>query len=771
MKPNSHKKQASHKLLAQAIAVQEQGALGEAERLFHASLAMDPKNQWTLFSLAVISLNRQDAPVALQFLDRAVAAAPNVAALWHARGAALTRMERRDDALSSFDRAIKLDPRHVDALNDSAALLLKMASRKEALERFNRILTIEPNAKALFNLSTILAESIVDADLVQSIAHLEQLVALRPDHGFAIGQLTYQKLHVCNWSNFSQANLDVISGVRAGIRSCSPIPFMVMSSEAQDHQMCARTYAKFYFPPTPPPLWRGERYQHNRIRVAYVSPDFRDHPVGQLMTGVLERHDKSRFETIAISVSHNDGGPRRARLVKAFDQFIDAESMTTGEIAAMMHRMKIDIAVDLAGYTALTGSAVFSHRPAPVQVGFLGFPGTLGTDFMDYILADCHVIPPEHKSFYNEKVVYLPDTYLPTDDSLVVSPRTPSRTECGLPETAFVFCSFSHDHKISPPLFEVWMRLLQQIPDSVLWLMSRIDLSASNLRREAERRGIDPNRLVFARRLPLIEEHLARYRQADLFLDTFPYNAHTTAADALLVGLPVLTCMGNAFPSRVAGSLLHAIGLPELITHSLEAYEALALGLARDPDRLTAIRAKLHANRSTHPLFNTDLYCRNLEAVFATLHAHQFPASDLPVATGVQDYLRQAILLQQNGLEAEAEELFRKCIEINPKDPLALYAIGTILVARNNPATTLNFLDHAVSMADQYAPLWFAHGIALAQTGRREDALASYDKALKLEPNYLPALTNSCVLLQELQQAQAAQERYHRILLINKAAV
>jgi predicted O-linked N-acetylglucosamine transferase (SPINDLY family) len=229
--------------------------------------------------------------------------------------------------------------------------------------------------------------------------------------------------------------------------------------------------------------------------------------------------------------------------------------------------------------------------------------------------------------------------------------------------------------------------------------------------------------------------------------------------------------MGNAFPSRVAGSLLHAIGLPELITHSLEAYEALALGLARDPDRLTAIRAKLHANRSTHPLFNTDLYCRNLEAVFATLHAHQFPASDLPVATGVQDYLRQAILLQQNGLEAEAEELFRKCIEINPKDPLALYAIGTILVARNNPATTLNFLDHAVSMADQYAPLWFAHGIALAQTGRREDALASYDMALKLEPNYLPALTNSCVLLQELQQAQAAQERYHRILLINKAAV
>jgi predicted O-linked N-acetylglucosamine transferase (SPINDLY family) len=768
MKPRSNKKQASHELLARAVAMQEQGLLDEAERLFHASLALNSRNQWALYSLGVIALSRQDSPRALQFLDRAVTAAPHLAALWHARGAVLARLDRREDGLDSLNRAIKLDPHHVDALNDSAALLLKISRRKDALERLRQVLSIEPDAKALFNISTILAESIVDADLVQSVAYLEQLVALYPNHNFAVGQLAYQKLHLCNWSNFAHANQEVIGGVRAGNRSCSPIPFMVMSSEACDQQTCAITYAKSFFPPPLPPLWQGEPYVHERIRIAYVSPDFRDHPVGQLMAGVLERHDKSRFEVIAISVSHDDGGSRRKRLVAAVEQFIDAENMTTREMASLMHRMEIDIAVDLAGYTAQTGSAIFSHRPAPVQVNFLGFPGTLGTDFMDYILADRHVIPPENTPFFNEKVLYLPDAYLPTDDSLEASPNTPSRTECGLPEIGFVFCAFSHDHKISPSLFEVWMRLLRQIPGSVLWLMSRTELSANNLRKEAELREVDSSRLLFATRLPQIEDHLARYRQADLFLDTYPYNAHTTAADALSVGLPVITCMGNAFPSRVAGSLLHAIGLSELITHSIVEYETLALKLASDPGQLAAVKAKLRTNHNTHPLFKTELYCRNLETAFEKIYVGRCPAKKESGDAVLQDSLMQAVLLQQNGRDVEAEALFRKCNEINPKHPLPLYGIGTILVARNNPSVALDFLDQAVSEASPYAPLWFAHGIALAQSGRREDALASYEEALKLDPNHLPALTNSCILQQDLRRPQAAQALHLRILALTK---
>jgi SAM-dependent methyltransferase len=282
--------------------------------------------------------------------------------------------------------------------------------------------------------------------------------------------------------------------------------------------------------------------------------------------------------------------------------------------------MEIDIAVDLAGYTSDSRADIFAHRPVPVQVNYLGYPGTMGTGYMDYILADRHVIPENQQQFYNEKVVYLPDTYLPTDSGIQIAERTPSREECGLPATGVVFCSFSHDYKILPATFAVWMRLLQQVPGSVLWLMSRRDISIHNLCLAAEQHGIDPARLVFATRVPLVEDHLARYRLADIFLDTHPYNAHTTAADALMAGLPVVTYMGNAFPSRVAGSLLQAIGMPELIAQSLEEYEQIALKLVTTPELLADVKARLIANKTTCALFDTEKFTRNLEEAYMTMH-------------------------------------------------------------------------------------------------------------------------------------------------------
>ena len=354
------------------------------------------------------------------------------------------------------------------------------------------------------------------------------------------------------------------------------------------------------------------------------------------MAGIFEHHDKSRFETIAISLGIDDHSRLRERMLKAFDHFIDARLMGSQQIAEKMREMEVDIAIDLAGYTSDSRIDVFAYRPAPTQVGYLGYPGTSGTDYIDYIIADRHIIPEEHRDFYSEQVVYLPDTYLPTDASLVIAEQTPTRADCGLPETGFVFCSFSHDYKISPRVFDVWMHLLDQVPGSVLWLMSRADASLRNLRHEAQQRGIDPSRLVFASRVPRVEDHLARYRQADLFLDTHPYNAHTTAADALMTGLPVITYMGNAFPARVAGSLLNAIGLPELITHSLEDYEALALELATDPKRLADVKGRLLANRATQPLFNTANFCRNLEKIYINMSQtteKQVPESTkLPIA-------------------------------------------------------------------------------------------------------------------------------------------
>jgi len=382
---------------------------------------------------------------------------------------------------------------------------------------------------------------------------------------------------------------------------------------------CVKIFADHLFPVKNKALWQGEKYGHDKIRLAYVSPDFREHPVGHLMAGVIEHHDKSKFETIAISLGIDDKGSLRQRFEQAFDQFIDVRGKKSWEIAELIRTLEVDILVDLAGYTADSRTDVFAYRPAPIQVNYLGYPGSLGVDYMDYILADKVVIPKEHQAFYAEKVAYLPDAYLPTDSTLKISERTPTREEMGLPATGVVFCSFNHDYKINPPMFDVWMRLLDQVPGSVLWLMKLNEPAQRNLRREAEQRGIEPDRLVFATRIPLVEDHLARYRLADMFLDTTPYNAHTTASDALRVGLPVVTYLGNTFSGRVAASLLHAIGLPELITHSLEEYEALALKLARDQNLLAELKAKLLANQQTYPLFKTDLFCQNIEQVFSKM--------------------------------------------------------------------------------------------------------------------------------------------------------
>lgn len=605
--------------LIQAINLQNQGQLESAADHFTQVLGHDPTNSHALYSLGLMAMNAGDLARALEYCRQGVEAAPQFAPLTYLQGTVLQLCGDKEAALRSFDAALQVQPDYVEVLLNSGALLRGMFRHKEALERFNRILAVNPDHMgALANCGIMLTE-FKQSEL--AIRMFERLIALNPLHDYALGLLFYERMHICDWTEFEAVRTRIVDGVRAGERVCKSLAFMSASDQASDHLDAAELFAERYCPRNSRAFWQGERYHHDRIRVAYVSPDFREHPVGHLMAGVFERHDKSRFETIAISLGIDDQGRLRQRMVQAFDRFIDVRDMGSEQIAQLMRDMEIDIAVDLGGYTSDTRTDIFSYRPVPVQVNYLGYPGTLGTDYFDAILADRHIIPPEHQAFYREKVVYLPDTYLPTDGSVRISERTPTRAECGLPETGIVFCSFSHDYKISPPVFDVWMRLLVQIPGSVLWLVSRGETTQANLRREAQARGVSPERLVFAQRVPLVEDHLARYRQADLFLDTHPYNAHTTAADALMAGLPVVTLMGNSFPSRVAGSLLHAHGLPELITHSLADYEALALQLATNPARLADTKARVAAHRHTHPLFDTARFCRNLEATLASLHA------------------------------------------------------------------------------------------------------------------------------------------------------
>jgi predicted O-linked N-acetylglucosamine transferase (SPINDLY family) len=391
-----------------------------------------------------------------------------------------------------------------------------------------------------------------------------------------------------------------------------------MTDDAGAQLACAKSLVALHYPANKHPLWTGKVYPHDRIRVAYLSADFHEHAVAFLIAGLLEQHDHERFEVSGIVFGPDVKGPMRARIEATFDRLVDVRKKTDAEVARMLCEMEIDIAIDLMGYTNWSRTGIFALRPVPVQVNYLGYPGTMGADYMDYIIADRFVIPEAQRPHYAEDVVYLPGSLQANDGKRRIAEATPSRTTVGLPPEGFVFCSFNNSYKLTPDVFSIWMRLLQRVPGSVLWLVAGNPSVAENLRQEARDRGVAPSRLVFASRLRY-EEYLAQYRLADLFLDTLPYSGGATVSDALWAGLPVVTCPGGAFSARIGGSLLHAVGMPEMISDSLAEYESLALQLATDPPRLAAVRQKLAGNRDRCPLFDTDRFRRNIEAAYVTM--------------------------------------------------------------------------------------------------------------------------------------------------------
>jgi protein O-GlcNAc transferase len=440
-------------------------------------------------------------------------------------------------------------------------------------------------------------------------------LALKPDHAHAFCGLISCASSLCDWNRKAALAGDVIAHITGQRSTISPFALLAYSSDPLLQLQCARNFAAKTLPPAPHHFWTGETWRHDRLRIAYLSADFRQHPIAHLTAELFERHDRSRFEIIAVDFGGDDGSEMRKRLAVAFDRFAGVREISDEAAAMTVHELRADIAIDLMGHTRDSRPGILAFRPAPVQVNYLGYPGTLGLPFIDYIIADNIVAPFEHQTFYTENIVHLPDCYQANDTKRTIALRTPTRQEAGLPEAGFVFCCFNQNWKITPEMFGAWMRLLHAAPGSVLWLMRDGEATEGNLRTEAQARGINPARLVFASRLPS-DEHLARHRLADLFLDTLPCNAHTTASDALWAGLPVVTQLGQVFAGRVAASLLTAIGLPELVTHTLEDYEGLALRLARDPILLKAYRNRLNANRLTYPLFDSDRFRRHLEAAY-----------------------------------------------------------------------------------------------------------------------------------------------------------
>jgi predicted O-linked N-acetylglucosamine transferase (SPINDLY family) len=590
----------------------------EALASFERALALRPGNLQLVYNRANCLQSLGRFAQSLSDYDAVLTANPNSAEAHNNRGCVLEKLGRLDDALASFDAALALRADDADALHNRGNVLLAFARHAEAIESYERALALAPHrVDTLHNRGQAL---MLLRRYQEALAAFESVLALDPANPSARAALANCRLLTCDW----KAVADIAERARAAAQAgdwsrLDPFTALCLSDHPADHLQYARAYLWRQIPVAPQAFPARPTHHGQRIRIAYLSSDFRNHPVARAIVRLFELHDRTRFETVGVSFGPDDASPMRARIAAAFDRFLDVRGKNDREIAGLLHDLEIDIAIDLNGHTQGARPGILAHRPAPIQVLYLGYPGTTGADFIDYLLGDETVLPSENQASCSEKIVQLPHCYHPCDETTPISDREFTRSELGLPEAAPVFCCFNRADKIAAAIFDVWMRLLSGVEGSVLWLSRMHETAQANLRREAAARGVDPDRLVFAPQMASLGDHLARHRQADLFLDTLPYNAHSTAIDALRAGLPVVTCPGHTFAGRVGASLLKAAGLPELITTSLDSYEALALTLASDRPLLESVRHRLLQNRRTCPLFDLERLCRHVEAAYATM--------------------------------------------------------------------------------------------------------------------------------------------------------
>jgi len=599
-----------------AVALSMAGHHAEAAQIYERVLQADPRHAQARNNYAATLLTVGRAAEALRQYDELIERHPAGADAYNNRGMALQYLKRLNEALASYDKAVALKPDFPQAYVNRGNVLAVLQRPDEALAAFNKAIALEPDfADAYANAGNIYCKR---KHYGAALDAYGRALALRPDDSETASMRFYVKMHLFDWSDFAAERAELIACIDRGL-PLYPFSVLAASASAEQQLRSAKLFAKSRYPLADAPLWHGEIYRHDKIRVAYVSADFRAHAVAQLTAGMFECHDKAHFDVTAISIGPDDRSALRGRLQRAFDRFIDAGAMADDEIAARIRDMEIDVLIDLNGFTEGARMGIFARRPAPIQASYLGYAGTTGTDYMDYLIADRILIPPSQRAFYSEKIVYLPHSYQANDSKRPISDKVFSRAELGLPDHGFVFCCFNNAFKIGPDIFDGWARVLERTPGSVLWLREDNSSAVANLRKEAAARRIGAERVVFAQRMPSLADHLARHRAADLFLDTLPYNAQTTASDALWAGLPVLTQLGETFTGRVAASLLNAIGVAELIAPTRQDYENAAVDLAAHPGKLAAIRHKLAQNRSAAPLFDTQLFTRHIESAYAAM--------------------------------------------------------------------------------------------------------------------------------------------------------
>lgn len=644
------------------IIAAQTGDAARAVALFGEVLQLEPHNVAALNNQGNALRALQQPAAALASYEKAIGIRPDHAPGHYNRGRALFDLRRYEEAVASHDKAIALEPQHAAAHFDRARALVELMRYEAAIASLERVIALRPGhagayylrANALYSLERFEA-AVADYDSAialqpddarahhnrgnalfmldrheSAIASYDRAIALDPNMVSSPAERLHARMHIADWRDFGPELARLKARIERGEAASNPFALLSLCGSATLQMQAARNWVRQKCPPSDAlgplpvpgalpdagaPLARG---RHERLRIGYFSADFRNHATAALTAELFEKHDRSRVELIGFSFGADTGDELRRRVAAAFDRFLDVRQHSDEDIARLARSLRIDIAIDLGGFTRGSRPGIFALRAAPLQVGYLGYLGTMSASYIDYLIADDTIVPEAHRRNYCEKIVYLP-SYQVNDSKRRIADRRFGREELGLPPTGFVFCCFNGTYKITPDTFDGWMRILNQVPGSVLYLLGGSGSLESNLRREAHARGVAPERIVFGARLPA-PEYLARYRTADLFLDTLPYNAGTTASDALWAGLPVLTCMGETFAGRVGASLLRAAGLPQLIAATQEEYERLAVQLAGDPGLLGGIRATLTGNLRTAPLFDSALSARHLEAAYARMH-------------------------------------------------------------------------------------------------------------------------------------------------------
>ena len=595
------------------LVLKAQGRYQQSKESFEKAiqLAQSYAEAWKNYGDVLLDLQQPQAAVesyarALHFKPEYVEAHINL-------GNALLMLNRAEEAVVSYDQAIQIRPDYPEAWNNRGNAFQQLKQFELAINSYDQAIQFKADYPEAWNNRGNAQMAIIRMD--DAVVSYQQALQFNPHYNYLKGILFYARMRQCDWNKYSEQVSSLKAATFLGEKCAHAFTVVTLIDDLSVQYQSAIIWSLDKHPARSDLGEIAKRPHSAKIRIGYFSADLQNHATAWLMAELFERHDRNRFELFAFSFGPPRQDEMRQRLTAAFDHFLDVRDKSDLEVAAMSRALGIDIAIDLKGYTQDSRPGIFSYRAAPIQVNYLGYPGTMGAPYMDYLIADPVLIPEESRQYYAEKIVYLPDSYQVNDRHRKISDRVFTKAEVGLPEAGFVFCCFNNNYKITPVIFDSWVRILNAVPDSVLWLYEENPTAANNLRKEAELRGLNPRRLVFAKQIAL-PEHLARHRLADLFLDTVPCNAHTTASDALWAGLPVLTRMGESLTARVAASLLNAMGLPELITNTEAQYEALAIELATHPAELKAIKAKLDHNRLTTPLFDTERYTQHLEAAF-----------------------------------------------------------------------------------------------------------------------------------------------------------